>query len=288
MHWTYKFDSNCDLEQGDILKRTEYLINDVLVKYHPHYADHPNNQLFIVLTQSCDLVLRSGVCKSDYITLAPVRPLRTVIEHEFNSQLYNVKPNAQPYGSKRLESSFIDFLLKLFDNNEPRYFYLRKQEDNHIAEDMCAITSLSISIKTEHYAECVKARVLQLDDLFQAKLGWLVGQKFSRVGTRDWPKEELDYEVKQVISKTAVFIDDNQLKKVTKAVEKLTAAQPGCLIDGDALGNIITNLPKKKEDAITTIFNVLIAAGLLVPEKDAIKHDLRKKFRSDQEFAQFF
>ena len=76
---------------------------------------------------------------------------------------------------------FRDFLSKVFNNNDPRYFFLRKQQDilrkqqdKYIAEDMCAVTGLSISIRSEHYGECVKARVLQLQDIFQAKLGWQV------------------------------------------------------------------------------------------------------------------
>lgn len=288
MHWTYKPSSESDLEQGDILQRTEYLTTQVLNKYHPYYSEHPDNRLFIVLTQSCDLVKRSGGCKSDYITLAPVRPLRVIIEREFHTQLRNLKLNAQPYGSKRLKLSFSDFLSKLFNNNDPRYFFLKKQEDKQIAEDMCAITSLSISIKTEHYDECVKARALQLDDLFQAKLGWLVGQKFSRVGTPDWDETTLEGEIEQVISSTAVWIDDDLIPKVNSAIMEATAADPDCIIDGESLGKIISSIPAKKEQVITAFFDVLIADGVLAAGKDDVKFRLRKKLRNDPRFSQFF
>ncbi|BAC47429.1 bsr2164 [Bradyrhizobium diazoefficiens USDA 110] len=36
-----------------------------------------------------------------------------------------------------------------------------------------------------HLATCVAAKILQLTDTFQAKLGWLVGQMYSPVGTQD-------------------------------------------------------------------------------------------------------
>ena len=288
MHWTYKSRSESDLEQGDILLPNEYLKKQVLDKYHPYYSSHPDNQLFIVLTQSCDLVLRSGECKAPYITLAPVRPLRVIIEREFHHQLRNLKPNAQPYGASRVRELFSDFLYKLFNNNDPHYFYLKEQQDMNIAEDMCAITALSISIKSEHYSECLKARVLQLDDLFQAKLGWLVGQKYSRVGTPDWDIKELNDRVNRVILNTAVWIDDDQISRVNREVEKAEQGAPGNVVDQDKLVSILDGLPVRKQQAIDAIFSVLISEKLLSPERDQIKGNLRKKLLNDSAFSQFF
>lgn len=287
MHWTYKSKSEFDLEQGDILQPTEYLTKNVLDEYHPYYSKHPDNKLYIILTQSCDLVRRSGECKSDYITLAPVRPLSVIIKREFSQHLLNNSdPNAQPYGSNRSRGSFEDFLRKLFNNNDPHYFFIRKQEDRHIVQDMCAITSLSISIKSKHYSECLKARILQLEDVFQAKLGWLVGQKYSRVGTPDWDETQLNKEVEQVLSGEAVWIDDDQISKVNKAVREKSAQQE--VVDTEQLQQILTGFPPKKQQAIDAIFNVLISQKLLPQERDPLKHLLRKKLLSDPDFSQFF
>ena len=287
MHWTYKLKSEFDLEQGDILQPTEYLTKNVLDEYHPYYSKHPDNKLYIVLTQSCDLVRRSGECKSDYITLAPVRPLSVIIKREFSQHLLNNSdPNAQPYGSNRVRGSFEDFLRKLFNNNDPHYFFIRKQEDMHIAQDMCAITSLSISIKSEHYSECLKARILQLEDVFQAKLGWLVGQKYSRVGTPDWDESQLNKEVEQVLSGEAVWIDDDQISKVNKAVREKSANQE--VVGTEQLQQILSGFTPKKQQAIDAIFNVLISQKLLPQERDPLKHVLRKKLLSDPDFSQFF
>jgi hypothetical protein len=288
MHWTYKSKNESDLEQGDILLPNEYLIKQVLDKYHPYYSSHPDNQLFIVLTQSCDLVRRSGECKAPYITLAPVRPLRVIIEREFHHQLKNLKPNAQPYGAKRVKDSFSDFLYKLFNNNDPHFFFLKEQQDMHIAEDMCAITALSISIKNEHYKECLKARILQLDDLFQAKLGWLVGQKYSRVGTPDWDSEELSERVNQVISNTAVWVDDEQISRINREVENAEQAAPDAIVDQSKLMGIISSLPIKKQQAIDAIFSILVSEKLLLEGRDPIKGVLRKKLLNDSAFSQFF
>lgn len=249
MHWTYKFDSESDLEQGDILSPTKD-IELILKKYHPYYASHPDNQLYIVLSQSCDLARRKGNCKSDYITLSPIRPLRVIIEREFHHQLRNLKPQAQAYGSSRTKSLYNDFLEKLFNNNNPHYFFLREQQDKQIAEDMCAITALSITIKSEHYSVCQKARVLQLEDIFQAKLGWLVGQKYSRVGTPDWDKEELESRINQVISNTAVWVDNSQFDKLKREIKRIERAEPEKIIDYEQLSAIISNLPVKKKQAV--------------------------------------
>ena len=288
MHWTYKDPTDAELEQGDIIFPSDYFKRDVLAKYHPYYGTHPHNDLYIVLTQSCDLVRRDGPCKSPYITLAPIRPLRTIIEREFNHQLKNLKPNGQPYGSTWVKDSFADFLTKLFNNNDSQYFYLKQQQDKQIAEDMCAVVALAISIKTVHYDECLKARVLQLDDTFQAKLGWLVGQRFSRVGTKDWPIEELEKRVNEVISNTAVWIDDEKVGKVSKEISKLEAQDPSTVIDGRQLQTILNSLPAKKEEAISAVFEVFIREGLLTADRDTRKFELRKKLRSDAEFSKFF
>lgn len=287
MHWTYKNEADASLEQGDILERSDYLV-DVLSKYHPYYVSRHENELFIVLTQSCELFERDGSCKSPYITLAPIRPLRVIIEKEFGSQLQNKKTDTQPYGSWYLKNSFSDFLEKLFNNNDPKYFFISQQPDMKVAEDMCALTSLSISIKSEHYAECIKARILQLDDTFQAKLGWLVGQKFSRVGTKDWPEDELGKIIKNVISNTAVWVKDDQIGKLNKAVKEYEEANPKNPVDETTLAKLISTIPDKKEQAIDSLFKVLVDHKIIPEGKDPRKFELRKKLRSDPEFSQHF
>lgn len=288
MHWTYKFERESDLEQGDILRPNEY-INKILTIYHPYYASHPDNQLFIILSQSCDLARRAGnACKADYITLAPVRPLRVIIEREFHHQLRNSRPNAQAFGSSRTKSIFNDFLEKLFNNNNPNYFFLREQKDKQIAEDMCAITALPISIKNEHYSECQKARVLQLDHIFQAKLGWLVGQKYSRVGTPDWDKDELGRRVQQVISDTAVWVEDSQFEKVKKVIKRIEKEEPDKIIDIEQLKEIISSIPQKKMMAIDSIIELLVAEKILPDAQDPAVKKLRKILNNNPTFSKYF
>ena len=76
--------------------------------------------------------------------------------------------------------------MKLLNNNHPEYFYLAEDVDCHLSEACVAFLKLAIPIKSEHYDRCLAARISQLKEIFQAKLGWLAGNIYSRVGTPDW------------------------------------------------------------------------------------------------------
>jgi hypothetical protein len=172
------------LEQGDILQKSPAL-EALLTKYHPHYAQHQDNKFFTVLTQSCDLVPRAGGCGARYISLAPVRPLKVVLKREFDGKLENVGLGAQPFATHRVRSAFEQFLQRLFNNNEAPFFYFEAAHESGIYEEMCAMLALPISLKPEHYGTLVAAKLAGISDVFQAKLGWLLGQMYSRVGTPD-------------------------------------------------------------------------------------------------------
>ncbi|EAQ33484.1 hypothetical protein NB311A_00285 [Nitrobacter sp. Nb-311A] len=169
-----------------MLRRTS-AINDLLQAVHPHFHNHPKNSCFLVLTKSCDLVPRGRdrQCKAPYIVIAPVRALDAVVQKhldELNSA--DVKA-ALPVVGNRAKSKLSEFMQRLLNNNESGYFYL-DAEDTDLPEDSVAFLNLSIAIKTNHHLQtCIDAKVLQLTDTFQAKLGWLLGQKYSRVGTPD-------------------------------------------------------------------------------------------------------
>ena len=60
LHWTYcTFDPSSDLQQGDILSRTDELLA-VLKNVHSYFCDE-RYLAFIVVTQSCDLVRRKAI-----------------------------------------------------------------------------------------------------------------------------------------------------------------------------------------------------------------------------------
>lgn len=288
MHWTYKDQPSADLEQGDILQKTSYLVDEVLTRYHPYYATHPDNLFFIVLTQSCDLVRRKGACKSEYFAMAPVRPLRIILEREFAGALRNRKTDAQSFGSLSTRGQYEDFLTKLFNNNNSKYFFLEKQEDRGLPEDMCAVLPLSISIKAEHYDECLNARLLQLDDAFQAKLGYLIGQQYSKVGTRDWDDSAIERKVDDIVSKAAVWVRDTDMSALSRGVSEYEAANAGAVVDGNQLANLMKGIPTRKHQAMMAVLDFLAKQGLIPEGSSPERLKLRKALNSDQGFAQFF
>lgn len=287
-HWTYKETPDADsLEQGDLLKKTDDLYA-LLKTYHPHYADHPNNQFFIVLTQSCDLVQRDGSrCKTRYISLAPVRSLKAVLKREFEEKLENVGPGSQPFASTRTRSVIEQFLEKLFNNNDPSFFYLERHPTAGVSEDMCALLALPIAIKAEHYEKCFAARVLSIKDEFQAKIGWLIGQLYSRVGTRDWEKPQLSAKVADASSKAAVWLADEDVKALVDLCKSEREATPDGTIDKRKLTTLLAQVPKKKETAIQRILDIATAAGVIAtpsPQRRAF----RRALENDTQFALYF
>jgi hypothetical protein len=227
-HWTYRAPTG-DLSQGDVLKKTDE-IKSLLEEVHPHYLKDDYTH-FLVLTQTCDLVRRDkGACKSRYITLAAVRPLELAIKRALEK--YQESPFEQVANvcSAKHRGRVGDFLVKLFNNNEHDYFYLHEDVALGLSPSSCAFLQLSIAIRArDHYEKCIKARVASMSEIFAAKLGWLVGNLYSRVGTDDWTPEhqkpsEFKKRVEETLEAACKWIDDEQLKgAVKKATPELVA-----------------------------------------------------------------
>jgi hypothetical protein len=187
MHFTYSDTPDfTELQQGDVLKKTPELLA-LIGQVHPHYASDKYHY-FQVLTQSCDLVRRSGKqCKSRYVTLAAVRPLDVIIGRAIGKFDGAIKFQEQYFCSDRHKHTLKDSLNKIFNNNDTQLFFLKAEPDAGITIDCCTLLHLSISIKAaEHYETCLAAKIVELKENFRAKLGWLVGNLYSRVGTDDY------------------------------------------------------------------------------------------------------
>lgn len=187
VHFTYKSEADkTALCQGDILCFSPEL-EEILKEVHPYFLKE-QYKYFMVLTQSCDLVRRNnGKCKTPYITLAAVRSFNDFFEKALISARY-----ADQVGdfllmdSKKKERAY-QFLERLYNNTEPDYFFLYKETLLDFPETMVASLKVSIALKSDiHYDACLSAKTLELSDEFKAKLGWLVGNIYSRVGTTDW------------------------------------------------------------------------------------------------------
>lgn len=281
-HFIYKQQQSKFLEQGDVLKKTGDLVA-LLEKYHPHYAQHPENRFFAILTQSCDLVVRDGTCNARYVTLAPVRSLAHVVEKEFRQQLTS-KEGAPAYGSFRVKADVERFLARLFNNNESAYFFFDSEALAGITEPMCALLELPIALKIEHASIFNAAKIIGINDAFQAKLGWLLGQLYSRVGTQDYPEIELDEKVERVVDELAVWLEVDAIKPLTEKIDEYLAANQQTVLDRGGINSIIQGLPKKKAAVIDRVLDLGTEQNLYQTPSPQ-RFQFRTKMQNDPKLA---
>nr|WP_145544795.1 hypothetical protein [Variovorax boronicumulans] len=208
------------LQQGDLLSRESPAVSGPLSEYHRYHFDKEENELFAIITQSCDLYPHGGRPKARYIVLAPVRPLRKIIEKEFKGLFEFVGEADMVLASNSTKEKYKQFVGKLVNNNDPRYFFMPGWPQGRIAEDMCIMTSIMMPIKVDHYEKCQQGRLAQISDIFQAKLGSLIGQQFSRVGTPDWAPKAVDEKVNTTSQRSITWVSDLAKLKASIAARK--------------------------------------------------------------------
>lgn len=265
--------------QGDVLQRTP-AIDQILAAVHPHFHQHHKNLYFMVLTQSCDLVIRDGgACKAPYITLAPVRSLDLIVERHL-SQLPRtaIQSDLPVIGTKtRIKAS--EFLQRLLNNNESGYFFL-DSEDTPLDDDCVAILGLSIPIKADlHIQTCVDAKILQLNETFQAKLGWLVGQMYSRVGTQDWEPSRLNEKVRKMLTAAAIWVDDEKLSAVEQDFQAIAKQNPDARMSQTEIKKAISKVPDKRRRALDEATRVI--RETLGPTQTELAERLRRRLEGD-------
>ena len=216
-HYAYREPDKKTLCQGDILRRTDALVRH-LRQYHPYYADHPDYKYFMVLTQTCDLVRRKGKpCTSQYITLAAARPVEIALLREAAKRQDNAWQREAKVISAKDKDILSNFLKSLLDNNKERYFYIHTDVKLGIQQNCCVFLQLSVSLKAEHYDMCLDAKICELQEMFQAKLGFQIGHMYNRVGTTEWDSNYPDYDVdtaaKELIEDTFFVFEERQIKE---------------------------------------------------------------------------
>lgn len=228
-HYVYREPNKSTLNQGDLLQKTSALIAHLL-QYHAYYANHADYKYFMVLTQTCDLVQRDGVCGSPYITIAAVRPLEEVLRREAAKYQADWQRDAGVIG-KKTEEKLVLFLSRLLDNNQDGYFYLHQDVGLGIQQNCCAFLPLSVTLKIDHYQLCLNAKIAELTDTFQAKLGSIIGRLYSRVAAPEWnehyPDNKVAKEVAALLKKTLRTIDDQQIAEGVAELKQ--AGQWGCM-----------------------------------------------------------
>ncbi len=193
MHWTYENPDRDELLQGDVLVRTPDLIS-LLKEVHPYLTDD-KYVAYLVLTQSCDLVRRKqgGPCKAAYISVAGVRSFGDVVEKVLANLARERGVTLLGEGTicpDGLRNALSDSLRQIVNNNHAGYLFLRADPGAGIPDDQCAVLRVNFPLRAEHYGLLLEAKRVQLASVFQAKLGWLLGDIFARVGTPDWEESD--------------------------------------------------------------------------------------------------
>lgn len=292
MHFTYR-EATGDLQQGDLLRRTPE-IDELLRDVHPYFHAQPDYRFLTVLTQSCDLVRRTGsACKSKYLIVAAVRPL----ESRINAELWRLQRSER---ERRLglcaadrQGQLEQFVERLLNNNEPGYFYFHAEPSTEFSTPHVGYLALSVPLRSDdHYERCLQARVLQLSDVFQAKLGWLVGNMYSRVGTPDWAPDHVSPDwfkgqVDEIVRSLCVWADAKALERVGRAEKTLDKQNPGAKLTREEALEVIESVAKERagrtDEAVKKIVDVIIQAE---PELEPRRQRLELRVKNDATIAQ--
>lgn len=280
-HFTYSPEiDNKALKQGDILEKTDAL-SGLINEVHPHYANHDYTH-FQILTQSCDLVRRgrSNKCASRYITLAAVRSLGTVINRIIESEVEKNKRleiKSKTWCSDKYKNRISDILASLFNNNDKNHFFLKSYPSCGLAEDSCTFLHLSIAIRAyEHYDLCLDAKRIELESNFQSKLGWLVGNLYSRVGTGDFvpscfdTNDKFNDYIENTLNQHIAWVDAKQFSEIKACFSENE------LLGGDELISVAeAKLVDKRKSQIDTFAGLIGVATEIEPaQKEKLKNFL--------------
>ena len=250
IHFTYQtiVNEKDDLRQGDIISRTK-AIQSILKEVHPHFLDSKSNA-FLVLTQTCDLVRREkNTCKTRYINLAVVRPLSDILCNLLDKECKKVtigEQSCEGLYTKESKSKARMLLQRIINQNEQAMglFYLHNDAGVEIPEPSVALLQVSIAVRAkDHYDNLVTSRRGRLSAEFQSKLGWLIGNLFSRVASPDWPSDQGNELINELLG-----LDDPN-RKVPRWVseDNVRTAEKGKIkISGLETTDIIAELEKHK------------------------------------------
>jgi hypothetical protein len=219
----------------------------------------------MVLTQSCDLVRHDGLpCKSRYVTLAAVRSLDTVLSRELARHQRSSIETTGGLCCINKRRWVEDFLVKLINNNNSEYFYLAEDIDCGLSEPSVAFLKLSVPLKSEHYDKCLAARVAQLTEVFQAKLGWLVGNMYSRVGTPDWvptraTEDEFSELIETLLRDMCIWVDESVLSRIRKEQKDRRRAEgPDYVMPQNEIIRLVAEYAREQETKTERNIGILV------------------------------
>ena len=119
-------------------------------------------------------------------------------------------------------------------------------------------------------------------------MGWLLGQLYSRVGTRDYPPADLQAKIEDVVTSLASFVESESMAPLKAAIEEATAVNPEAIQSYADIVEIVRKLPKKKDLVIDAIIKIAAALQLVEDPRGPNRFKFRKELQNSSDLAGFF
>lgn len=255
-----------NLRQGDLLLKTPELAES-LSQAHPYYATADDYSHFLVLTQTCDLVRREGTCKSRYISIAAVRPLRTATSRELSKLARgNISGLPFPVGDSGRQILARQYLDRVINNTVDGLFFIPKHAALSVDSHLAAFLHLSVALRRDHYDACLSAKIGQLREIFAAKVGALLGDMYNRIGTPDLQEEANSQQIVRAFKdefydemglSDIVWLSDEQLRNLKKRVRSDLRETGAQTIPRERAEKLIDQVPDEREALAERAIEVL-------------------------------
>jgi hypothetical protein len=215
------------LFQGDIIFIDDAIRSNLIALYQDRVK---KAEFAIVLTQSCDLVKRSDLgnqCKAQLIHMG----ILSIFDEYFlddlskycEKGLFEDKVLIIDEGkAQKLQNS----LEKLFNNNISDHFFIPEDSGKGLANHYVVDLRDQCLISYEYFEDILGNKRCELEEIYRAKLGYMVSQLFSRIGTKDWNKQELENTIKGLINANSIILSKDKVRKARQREAELLSKYP--------------------------------------------------------------
>jgi hypothetical protein len=285
MHWTYEIcEGDSDLHQGDILEPNESLLS----LFKDEYPQFTNQKYrgFLVITQTCDLVRRKELgneCSATHVGLSAILSIQDVISDSLKNRFGYLAPEIYARDMRKAVEGLMERIINQ-NENSLGLFYLHPNLDSGITVPSVAVLRMAITVSAAvHYPTLQKARVGRLSKQFEPKLGWMVGNLYSRVGVPDWKEKSAEGIEESIIREILSPRRQEPIWLERKVHKKILKQHPnfGSLSQTEQEKIINQNLPKPPKDRALEIITETVKK--VVPKAKAEELESIKNRLSDSE-----
>ncbi len=282
-----------NLKQGDVLHFHPRLKEAILNEHHGYCDNKPDIKYLIILTQRCDLIRHSSGCKAELITIAPLFSLAKFLRDRVSAWQTTRLTAAHNLCSRSYRPYLESIISSLLNNQQADYFFVGRNDDFDVTDDVVAYLNLWVSIAVTHnnYKFCQKSRCASLTDVFRAKLGRLVGDIYSRVGTPDWidkiGKEPFEAKVSETVDSPCTWTDETALA-VLEREQRDHEAESGdkSVISEEEVLDLLEKRSRLRDARTGEIVEIILSALSGIADLDHAKEtELRHRLLSSEDLA---